>query len=599
MSETSTSLEALVCQNKTKEAIERLKTLIEDLYGEPRNNLISLLGRRVSNDKGQLAETVRKEEFDIESNRIASYFLAILSQVREEIQNNINFYKPIPRASEEREILRDFIHTTLSKKFKNIQPFSEGQSFIYFSGVERNSELEVMVMILKSSDVHGLKQYSQLNKIAQLKHRNLIQLLEVNFQTYPYHIITEYVKGINLKTLMTNTGAFPLHNAKRLLLIIGDVMNYLKQKKFINAGIRPSKIIIDHELEPEISPFDILLVNQDRRLLKSFIEDAHYFAPECLYKLDLDHKFDKMDKSNQFCLGTLAYELLTGKKLFPGENVAEILLERYNFFMNPAIRDEKLNKPRLTTRMKSILKKLLNFNPEKRYDDLPTALREIGKVRADFDKDEEIVFASYRRCLSHADNFIDIFYENLFLNPEMEPLKPKTNEERITLTQKFYIDVHLMFDVENTIEFLHKMATLEDNETNPISEYILFLNSFIKTIEDCDPRWKPNHPTVKAWNNIRERILNSIAAFLPAPPISTSNNEDFIEKIEDLNNSDNWGKKHKPLTKENGKNGENGKNEEDIVLNSLNNSDINIDSQPVDVESATTEIEVQYNPEKL
>ena len=107
MSETSTSLEALVCQNKTKEAIERLKTLIEDLYGEPRNNLIALLSRRVSNDKGQLAETVRKEEFDIESNRIASSFLAILSQVREEIQNNINFYKPIPRASEEREILRD------------------------------------------------------------------------------------------------------------------------------------------------------------------------------------------------------------------------------------------------------------------------------------------------------------------------------------------------------------------------------------------------------------------------------------------------------------------------------------------------------------
>ena len=53
---------------------------------------------------------------------------------------------------------------------------------------------------------------------------------------------------------------------------------------------------------------------------------------------------------------------------------------------------------------------------------------------------------------------------------------------------------------------------------------------------------------------------------------------------------------HKPLTKENG---ENGKNDEDIVLTSLNNSDINIDSTPVDVASATTEIEVQYNPEKL
>jgi serine/threonine protein kinase len=547
MSTETTSLEGLVCNGKTQEAIEQLKTLIQDLSKEPLSNLMALAGRYSYNTQSENKGIASREMTEMESNRIRTAFLSILTEIREEIQTKINFFKPIPREQDNRNLLRDFIETVLSKKYKEIKPYSEGNTFIYFSAKEKHADLDVMIMILKTSDISGIMENSQLNRIAQLKHRNLIQLLDVNFQVYPYYLITEYVSGINLKTLMDKTGAFPLHNAKRLLLIIGDVMNTLRQKKFSHAGIRPSKILIDHELEPEISPFDILMVNDKKRLMKSFIEDSYYFAPERLYELNVRNTGDAIDKANQFCLAAFGYEMITGEKLFNGKDISELLLSRQIFFKDPEVRKAKLAHKRLPARMAAVFKKMLNENPQKRYDDLPTALREIGKVRAVLDDDEERVFSSYRRCLTHCDNFIDLFYANLFSKPGMEEFKPTLKEEETDLHKKFFIDIHLIFDVENAISFLEKLTTFEEGEKNPAHEYILFMDTFIETVKECDPRWQANSAVEKSWNHIRTRIYEPLKPFLllespvnefATPSVETGKNQltidedDFKKEVE-------------------------------------------------------------------
>ena len=512
--ENDVTLEGLVCQNRMPEAIERLKSLIEDLKGDSYNSLIGLSGRLQAVRRDKIDGTA--DGSDPESNRIRAAFLSVLSDIREEIQSKVNFFKPIPRSQAQRDTLRDFVETVLSKKYDNIKPFNEGNTFIYFTATEKHSEMAVMVMILKSSDINEIMQNNQLSRIAQLKHRNLIQLLDVNFQTYPFYIITEYVSGINLKKLMAETGSFPLHNAKRLILIIGDVMNSLRQKKFPHAGIRPSKILIDHELEPEISPFDILRISDTRRLLSSFIEDSYYFAPERLYELGVNNKNEEIDRANQFCIAALMFEMLSGEKLFAGQNVSDIMLSRHRFFTDLEFRKTRFIHPRIPSRMATILKKMLNQNPEKRYDDLPTALREIGKVRADLDPIEEKVFASYRRCLTHTEDFVGLFLDNLFGEAGMGSLKNLKSEEKLVLQQKFYISLHLIFDVENAVIFLRKVAEAAADSSTTAAEYIFYFDVLLKTVEECDPRWHgKSSDTPKAWGHIKMRILDSLQDLLP------------------------------------------------------------------------------------
>jgi hypothetical protein len=517
MSALKTTLESLVSNNRTKEAISQLIELIDDLHNEPFKQLTMLSSRYTSTNNGVQNQTEEHASAKTEFSRIDYSFLNILSDVREEIQAKMNFYKSIPKEVGDEEILRGFLNTVLMKKYKNVKYFTHGNTFIYFQAQEQNSELEVMVMVLKSSEIKNVMDNRYLNKIAQLKHRNLIQLLDVNFQTYPYYIITEHVSGIDLKTLMHNIGALPIHNAKKLLLIIGDVMNSLKVKKFPYSGIRPSKILIDHELEPEISPFDILAVDANKRLLKSFEEDCYYFSNEILFNSNQAFSPDSTDRASQFCLAALGYEMMTGEKLFFGKNISDILLMRHRFFTDVEFRKNKLEHPRLPKRMVAIFKKMLSEEPQKRYEDIPTALKEIAKVRVVMSDIEDKVFKSYRRCLNNTDDFMDAFYNNLFAHPDMQAKKPKDNEteRKRALQEKFYIDINMVFGVENFGNFVEKMATMQQGEINPVSEYTIFLDAFIQTIEACDPRWDNNKDIKKAWNDVKNSVLEQLKNTFP------------------------------------------------------------------------------------
>ena len=577
----NTTLEGLVSNGKTKEAIELLINLIEELYSEHRNSLTQLMGRYSSNSKTEKNQLEERTITSIENNRINATFLNVLTDVRDEIQSKIHFFKPIPKEVGEKEILSDFLTTILSKKYEKIAHYAHGNTFIYFSAKEKHSGLDVMIMILKSSDIKSVMDSNYLHRIAQLKHRNLIQLLDVNFQSYPFYLITEYVSGIDLKTLMQNIGALPLHNAKRLLLIIGDVMNTLKLKKFPYAGIRPSKILIDHELEPEISPFDILGVDNNKRLLRSFIEDCHYFASEKLYDFSKNTKPDAVDKANQFCLAALGYEMITGEKLFEGENVSDILLIRHRFFTDVEYRKSKLAHPRLTNRMSAIFKKMLNEDPHKRYDDIPTALKEIAKVRVVMSSDEDKVFKSYRRSLNDTDGFIDVFYENLFSQPSMAAKKPLDKEKgREYLAHKFFIDIHLVFGVENFDAFLEKLATMEQGEINPYEEYILFLDAFIKTVSQCDPRWESQKDIEKAWLNIKANVLNQLKNFIPEPETISI----FIPDAEN-DTPETLAKDKKTVVGEN-----------KLEINTTENKDG--EASDDNGENELTKVETQYNPDR-
>jgi serine/threonine protein kinase len=518
MPENNTTLEGLVRSGKTLPAIDLLINLIKYLNDEPLNSLTLLSNRFYQNRKAERDNLELKTLTNMEKDRITHSFLNILSEVKEEIQEKVGFYKSIPKDENENNALQDFLHLVLVKKYEDIQPYAKGHTFHYFSAIEIDSKMKVIIMLKKQNDINRAIDKNDLNRIAALKHRNLIQLLDANMSSFPNYIITEYVEGISLKNLIHNIGALPLHSAKRLMLVIGEVMILLKQKRFPYAGIRPSKIMIDYELEPEISPFDILMVDSEKRLLKSFIEDAYYFAPEKLYDLEKDNTPLTIDRANQFCMAALGYEMLTGEKLFNGCNISEILLDRHRFFTEENYRKKKFENPRLTNRLVVIFRKMLQFSPHKRYADLPTALREISKVRAESDGEVETIFNSYKRCLHDSDDFVSKFYDNLIKQEHSDPsLKKQSEKDKQRLYEKFYLDIHLVFDPNNALEFLNKITANKYKDVSPISEYKAFLEAFLETIETCDPRWKTHAIVRKAWQNVKNKIFTQLQSFQPEP----------------------------------------------------------------------------------
>ena len=94
----------------------------------------------------------------------------------------------------------------------------------------------------------------------------------------------------------------------------------------------------------------------------------------------------------------------------------------------------------------------------------------------------------------------------------MEAQKPKDDEieRKRALQEKFYIDINMVFGLENFSFFVEKMATMRQGEVNPVSEYTIFLDAFIKTIEDSDPRWDTSKDVQRAWKTIRDNALEQL-----------------------------------------------------------------------------------------
>jgi hypothetical protein len=90
------------------------------------------------------------------------------------------------------------------------------------------------------------------------------------------------------------------------------------------------------------------------------------------------------------------------------------------------------------------------------------------------------------------------------------------------MREKFYIDLNLVFGVENFGAFLEKVVTLEDKERNDYAEFAVFLEALIQTVAECDPRWQSQYEIGKAWENIKDKVLLELKTYFQEPETASN-----------------------------------------------------------------------------
>lgn len=144
-------------------------------------------------------------------------------------------------------------------------------------------------------------------------------------------IVMEYVKGVNLETLLAKTGRM---NAPRVGRIIGELCEVLQaahDEGIIHRDLKPANLMI---VEPEtprerIKVMDFGLAKlvegePTRKVTDTNVDFAvgtpGYICPEQVRGEEMDHRGDL------YSVGIMMYELLTGRLPFAGPNSMDILL---------------------------------------------------------------------------------------------------------------------------------------------------------------------------------------------------------------------------------------------------------------------------------
>jgi serine/threonine protein kinase len=182
-------------------------------------------------------------------------------------------------------------------------------------------------------------------------------------------LVTEFVDGQSLRALIESSAPFSPEKVIALARKIADGMAYCHRNDVIHRDLKPENILITTDEQPVIMDFGLALTKGSHRVtysnLSATMGTPDYMAPEQIEGQRGDQRTDV------YALGTIMYELLTGKMPFTGDNNMVVMAQHLN---GTAPRVDKVNSS-ISPQLAAIVATCLARNPNDRYPDM-TALIE-------------------------------------------------------------------------------------------------------------------------------------------------------------------------------------------------------------------------------
>jgi serine/threonine protein kinase len=160
-----------------------------------------------------------------------------------------------------------------------------------------------------------------------LSHPSIVVVYDVGSEPEAkrLYMALEYLPGRTLDAVLSTQGALPWKQAARIVSQLADALSHAHSQGVIHRDIKPANIMVldDSELEPRVKLMDFGVAKLEASQLTTggqVLGSPSYMSPEQAAGERVDSRTDV------FALGAVLYELLTGKKAFPGPGLHQILM---------------------------------------------------------------------------------------------------------------------------------------------------------------------------------------------------------------------------------------------------------------------------------
>ncbi len=170
----------------------------------------------------------------------------------------------------------------------------------------------------------------EYDALRTIRHSNIVEMLDFGLlnDALPYFVM-EWCSGPTLETLLIE-GGFTLEEALPMFRQLADALQAVHDVGVIHRDIKPANVIVLPRAGemPQLKLIDFGIaapsnfLEAERTSLTSTgacIGTPHSMAPEQIFGAALDERTDI------YALGVVLYELLTGKKPFQANSVAEVV----------------------------------------------------------------------------------------------------------------------------------------------------------------------------------------------------------------------------------------------------------------------------------
>ena len=194
-----------------------------------------------------------------------------------------------------------------------------GMAFVYKA---RDMQLERFVAI-KTLKPNYVNQETFVDRFkreaktaANLNHPNIVQIFDWGIEDEPYFVM-EYIEGNTLTSIIAKNRTISLSDILFIGAQVSSGLHAAHQKGLVHRDIKPGNIMITPDGKVKVTDFGIVsLQNEESDITKtgSILGTASYISPEQAQGKPVSIE------SDLYSLGTVLYELITGKTPFSGDS---------------------------------------------------------------------------------------------------------------------------------------------------------------------------------------------------------------------------------------------------------------------------------------
>jgi serine/threonine-protein kinase len=207
-----------------------------------------------------------------------------------------------------------------------------------------------------------------------LTHPNIVVVFDAGEEDGLYYITMELVEGKSLQALLDGGHAFPLPRTLRIMEQTCSALQFAHERNVIHRDIKPANLMLAADDTVKVTDFGTAKILQFGTVQQTahVMGTPSYMSPEQVKGRAVD------GRSDIFSLGVMLYEMVTGEKPFPGQNITTVI---YKIVNEAPVPPRQIN-PSIHPGISAVVMRALEKEPDQRYQSCREMLEDLRNYRS-------------------------------------------------------------------------------------------------------------------------------------------------------------------------------------------------------------------------
>ncbi len=204
-----------------------------------------------------------------------------------------------------------------------------GMATVYLAhdiALDRKVAIKFMSPTLMAGEGMAERFKREARTAGQLSHPHIIPIYAVREHGELLYFVMKFIAGRSLDSIIREVGPLPIPMVQTILQQVGSALGYAHRRGVIHRDVKPANVMLDSDGWAVVTDFGIAKVSETQGLTVTgaTVGTPSYMSPEqCAAK-------ELTGASDQYSLGVVAYEMLSGKLPFVAESVMAVMYAHFN-----------------------------------------------------------------------------------------------------------------------------------------------------------------------------------------------------------------------------------------------------------------------------